>query len=311
MKVVVTGGAGFIGSNLVRHLAGDPAFASISVLDDLSTGSPSNLAGFDVDFVEGSILNADVLDDLFTDASAVVHLAARPSVPRSIEDPVAAHEINATGTLRVLEAMRRHSLKHIVIASSSSVYGDRPALPKKEMTPSDPLSPYAASKVATEAYGRAYASSFGIGVLVFRFFNVFGPRQPAGHDYAAAIPAFVDAAINGRAIPIYGDGKQTRDFTYVGTVIDVIRDALARGVTAREPVNLALGTRRSLLDVVKDLETVLGRSLEVDHRPPRPGDVRHSQADASLLSELFPDVEPISFEKGLAETVGWFQAVQT
>lgn len=307
MRVVVTGGAGFIGANLVRTLSERDGIDAVTAVDDLSTGSEGNLAGVNAELRVGTILDADLLDDVFSAADAVVHLAARPSVPRSIDDPVASHEANATGTLQVLEAVRRQQVPYLVAASSSSVYGDRETLPKHELIPPAPLSPYAASKLATEAYVRAYASSFGIDALVFRFFNVFGPLQPAGHAYAAAIPAFVDAALGGEPIPIYGDGKQTRDFTYVGSVVGLITDALERRAVSPEPVNLAFGSRRSLLDVVASLEELLGRPLERDHQPPRPGDVRHSQADSTRLHDLFPGAQPVSFADGLAETVSWFR----
>lgn len=308
MRVVITGGAGFIGGNLSKALADGSTATSVVVLDDLSTGRRENVTDAGIDLREGSILDETLLDDLFRHTDAIVHLAARPSVPRSLDDPHAAHEINATGTLRVLDAARRNEVAHVVVASSSSVYGDREALPKTEMMPPDPLSPYAASKLATEAYARAYASSFGLHVLMFRFFNVFGPLQAAGHDYAAAVPAFIDAAVKDQPIPIFGDGYQTRDFTYVGTVVRVLQEALARRVTSREPVNLAFGTRRSLLEVVEHLESIFERALKVEHLPPRPGDVRDSQADAAQLKELFPDLEPTPFVEGLAETVRWFQA---
>lgn len=304
---MVTGGAGFIGANLVRALSEREGVTGVTAVDDLSTGSEDNLTGVDVELRVGTILDGDLLDDAFSGADAVVHLAARPSVPRSIDDPVASHDANATGTLRVLEAVRRQQLPYLVVASSSSVYGDRETLPKHELIPPAPLSPYAASKLAAEAYVRAYASSFGIDALVFRFFNVFGPLQPAGHAYAAAIPAFVDAALRKEPIPIYGDGEQTRDFTYVGSVVALIMDALERHVVSPEPVNLAFGSRRSLLDVVASLEHLLGRQLERDHQPPRSGDVRHSQADSTRLHDLFPGAEPVSFADGLTETVSWFR----
>lgn len=307
MRVVVTGGAGFIGANLVRALSERDGIDAVTAVDDLSTGAEDNLAGVDAELRVGTILDPDLLDDAFSAVDAVVHLAARPSVPRSIDDPIASHEANATGTLQVLEAVRRQQVPYLVAASSSSVYGDREVLPKHELIPTAPLSPYAASKLATEAYVRAYASSFGIDALVFRFFNVFGPLQPAGHAYAAAIPAFVDAALRGEPIPIYGDGKQTRDFTYVGSVVGLITDALERRAVSPEPVNLAFGSRRSLLDVVASLEDLLGRQLERDHQPPRPGDVRHSQADSTRLYDLFPGAQPVSFEDGLEETVSWFR----
>jgi UDP-glucose 4-epimerase len=308
VRVLVTGGAGFIGSNLCHRLVTLPQIDVVVALDDLSAGSVDNLAGSDVELVEASILDESALDRQAADADAIVHLAARPSVPRSIADPVASHVVNATGTVNVLEAARR-SGAHVVVASSSSVYGDHPILPKREDLPAHPRSPYAASKLATEAYANAYAHSFGLATLVFRFFNVFGPRQPAGHAYAAVVPAFIDAALNGRPVTVYGDGTQTRDFTYVDTVTAVLTDAVVRRVTVPEPVNLAFGARADLLTLIALLESEVGHPLERDHRAPRPGDVAHSQADGSRLRALFPDVTPTALERGLAATVRWMRSV--
>ncbi|MGA2522368.1 MAG: NAD-dependent epimerase/dehydratase family protein [Acidimicrobiales bacterium] len=310
-RVVVTGGAGFIGANLCASLARTPGVERVVVVDDLSTGHRDNLTGIDgVDLVKGSILDEDLLARAFQGAGAVVHLAARASVPRSIEDPVATHEANATGTLRVLEAARQAGGLHVVVASSSSVYGANRTLPASEDLPPRPLSPYAASKLATEAYALSYATSFGLPVLVFRFFNVFGPLQRAGHAYAAVVPAFVSAALDNRALPVHGDGGQTRDFTYVGSVVGVLSDALARTVTAPGPVNLAFGGRHSLLELAETLESVVGRSLVLDHGPVRAGDVRDSQADQTRLRALFPDQVPVALDEGLRHTVAWFERTQ-
>jgi UDP-glucose 4-epimerase len=307
VRVLVTGGAGFIGANLCRTLLATPGVDGVVALDDLSTGSASNLDELDgVELVEGSILDPAVLDEVVPGVGAVVHLAARPSVPRSLADPMASNETNTTGTLRVLEAARHHGGVHVVVASSSSVYGANPVLPKSEDLTPMPVSPYAVSKLATESYAIAYAHSFGLPTLAFRFFNVFGPLQAPGHAYAAVIPAFVDAALAGRPLPVHGDGRQTRDFTYVGTVCSVLADAVTRTVTDDRPVNLAFGTRVSLLDVVRLLEQELGRSLEVSHTDPRPGDVRDSQADQAQLRFLFPDVQPVPLDQGLRATIDWF-----
>src|ERR1700688_4464213 len=238
-RIVVTGGAGFIGANLCRALSGLAAVDRVVVMDDLSTGQANNLAGVDgIEMVEGSILDTRLLDRVMKGAGAVVHLAARASVPRSLEDPVATHEVNATGTLRVLEAARLAGGPQVVVASSSSVYGANRSLPAAEDLAPLPLSPYAASKLAAEAYSLSYARSFGLPVLVFRFFNVFGPLQRAGHAYAAVVPSFVAAALAGEALPVHGDGEQTRDFTFVGSVVRVLVEALDRAVTAPGPVNL-------------------------------------------------------------------------
>jgi UDP-glucose 4-epimerase len=306
--VVVTGGAGFIGANLCRHLVASSGVSHVVVVDDLSSGSLDNLRGLDVEVVEGSILDPEALDRALAGAGSVVHLAARPSVPRSIADPVASHEVNATGTLQVLEAVRRHEVPHVVVASSSSVYGANPTLPKREDLAPAPRSPYAASKLATETYSLAWSAVWGFDALAFRFFNVFGPLQPAGHAYAAVIPAFVDAALSGRAVEVHGDGRQTRDFTYVDTVCTILTEAVVGRVASDGPVNLAFGGRHDLLHVLDVLEEILDRPVERKHVDPRAGDVRDSQADRTRLEALFPDVEPISLENGLRHTVDWFRS---
>lgn len=308
MRVVVTGGAGFIGANLVRHLTEADGIDEVVVVDDLSSGDKGNLEGVAVDFREGTVLDEALLDDAFAGADAVVHLAAIPSVPRSVANPVASHHANATGTLLVLEAARRAGSPHVVVASSSSVYGANPELPKHEGLRPEPMSPYAVNKLATEAYAVAYAHCYGLDVLPFRFFNVFGPLQPAGHAYAAVVPAFVGAALDGRPLPVYGDGTQSRDFTYVASVAAVITDAVRRRVTSDQPVNLAFGSRTTLLELIRELEGVLGRRLDVEHLPPRPGDVPHSQAANDRLTALFPDLTPVPLQDGLRATVDWFRA---
>ena len=308
MRVVVTGGAGFIGANLARELlsTGD----EVVIVDDLSTGFRENLADLDVDFREGSVLDDDLLDQAMTGADAIVHLAAIPSVPRSVKDPMASHEVNATGTLKVLEAARRAGSLHVTVASSSSVYGSNPELPKHEGMRCAPLSPYGVSKLAAEAYAVAFAECYDLPTLAFRFFNVFGPLQAAGHAYAAVIPAFVDAAIAGRPLPLEGDGSQTRDFTYVGTVVRVLSEAARRRVSSPNPVNLAFGGRTSLRELIRLIEKELGESVEIDERPPRAGDVPHSQADSTKLRDLFPEVNEVLLEQGLAETVAWFRQLE-
>ncbi|HEX8770673.1 MAG TPA: NAD-dependent epimerase/dehydratase family protein [Acidimicrobiales bacterium] len=309
MNVVITGGAGFIGANLSARLLSSGTAGRLVVLDDLSTGFRENLEGLDgAELLEGSILDTALLDRAFAGADAVVHLAARSSVPRSVAEPMAAHTVNATGTAEVLEAARRAGGPHLVVASSSSVYGANPILPKHEGLATQPVSPYAASKLATEAYSLAWASVYGLDVLAFRFFNVFGPLQPPRHSYAAVVPAFLSALTEGRPLPVHGDGRQTRDFTFVGSVCAVIEDALHRRVTSATAVNLAFGSRISLLEVIAELEAIMGHPLPVEHEPPRPGDVRDTQADTSRLRELFPDAEPVGLTEGLAATVDWFRA---
>lgn len=308
MRLLITGGAGFIGSNLAELATA--AGHSVAVIDDLSTGFRGNLAGLDVEFVEGSILDDAAMGEAVRGADSVVHLAALGSVPRSIEAPMKTHTVNATGTLLVLEAARAAGVSHLVAASSSSVYGLNPALPKDERAWVRPMSPYAVSKLATEQYPLAYQQSYGLETLSFRFFNVFGPRQRAGHVYAAVIPTFVDALLRGEPLWVNGDGSNSRDFTFVGTVCRTLLAACEGRVMHPEPVNLAFGTNTTLLQLVAEIEQVAGVKGDVRHREPRAGDVPHSQADNTTLRSLFPQVEPVALEAGLQATLDWFKEQQ-
>jgi len=306
MRLLITGGAGFIGSNLAKLALAH--HVEVTILDDLSTGYRENIQDLDVTFIEGSILDVDAVRKSLVGVDSVIHLAALGSVPRSILDPMASHAANATGTLTVLDEARQAGVKHFVVSSSSSVYGMNPALPKSEREWVRPMSPYAVSKLATEQYVLAYQQSFGMETLAFRFFNVYGPGQKAGHVYAAVIPVFIDALLDGRPLTINGDGTHSRDFTYVGTVCRVLLDTAKRRVTNPEPVNLAFGTNTTLSDLVRTLAQVTGRVPEVVHRDPRPGDVKNSQADNTVLRSLFPGVQPVPLHQGIAETVAWFEA---
>ncbi len=306
VDVLITGGAGFIGANLCRSLlaTGDHR---VTVIDDLSTGYRANLDGLDIRLIEASILDPDALAEATAPGAVVVHLAALGSVPRSVADPLASHEANATGTVRVLEAARAAEARQLILASSSSVYGDNDAPAKHEGLPVAPKSPYGGTKLATEGYALAYQRTYGLPVLAFRFFNVFGPLQAAGHAYAAVIPSFIDRAMRDEALVVHGDGKQSRDFTYVGTVCATIVDAIERQVAFDGPVNLAFGTRIPLLDVIELLSQRFGRELEREHIEPRAGDIRHSKADPSRLRELFPHIEPVDIATGITRTVDWFR----
>ena len=308
MRVLVTGGAGFIGTNLVRRLL--DSGHEPRVFDDFSTGLASNLAGLDVDVIEGSLADPDAVGRATVGMEAIVHLGARGSVPRSIEDPIATHEVNATGTLNVLEAARRAGA-HVVLASSSSVYGSNTALPKVEDTWTRPLSPYAASKLAGESYALAYRTSYELPVLALRFFNVFGPWQRPDHDYAAVVPKWLWRMMRGEPIQVFGDGLQSRDFTYVDTVVDVLTEGLDRRVSWGSPINLAFGNRHSLLSLIAAMEEVLGVRAEVEFLPERPGDVRDSENDPALLRETFPDVLPTPLDEALHVTADWLQSRRT
>lgn len=307
MKVLITGGAGFIGSNLARALTLDSRIEEVRIIDDLSSGSFAAIKDLDVTFIHSSILDADLLATAAHGCNTIVHLAALGSVPRSINNPLASHEANATGTLRVLEAARANHNAHVILASSSSVYGANPTLPKVETLQCMPMSPYAVSKLATEQYAMAYANCYDLPVLPFRFFNVFGPGQMPGHAYAAVVPVFLEAAVTGKDLPINGDGEQSRDFTYVGTVVRTLVAAIVNRTTSG-PTNLAFGTRTTLNELVKIIGRELQAELTVAHRPPRAGDVRHSQAANHELTRLFPEISATTLTEGIHETAAWMKA---
>lgn len=279
----------------------------ITVLDDLSSGLSSNLSSCVADFRLGSILDCTLLRELTRGADAVVHLAAIGSVPRSLESPRNSHDANITGTLNVLEVAKDVGTKQVIVASSSAVYGANPSLPKMESDWTRPLSPYGVTKLAAEAYALAYATSFDLRVLPLRFFNVYGPGQRADHAYAAVIPAFISQAIRAQPVEIYGDGLQTRDFTFVDDVNSIIAESLRIGLSSEAPVNLAFGTRYSLQDIIGIIEKELGVEIEVRYKPPRPSDVRNSSADNSLLRELIPGIVKTDFSAGIRKTIEWFK----
>ncbi|WP_106849648.1 NAD-dependent epimerase/dehydratase family protein [Blastococcus sp. Marseille-P5729] len=305
MRLTITGGAGFIGSNLATLAVARGH--EITIIDDLSTGDRENLQ-VEHRFLHASILDRPALDEALADADAVVHLAAIASVPLSIEDPLATNEVNVRGTLEVLDAARHLGVSQVTVASSSAVYGSNSSLPLNESSWLAPLSPYAVSKVATEQYARAYSESYGLPTAAFRFFNVYGPGQPADHVYAAVIPAFLDALVHGRPLTIYGDGLQTRDFVHVRAVCRILLDAVERRADIDRPVNLALGTQTSLLELVGLLEEIAGQSIQVTHQEPREGEIRHSLAGDALLRRLFPALPEIPLRDGLKETLAWHQA---
>ena len=304
MKVLITGGAGFIGHNAARVFLN--AGHEVRVLDDLSNGHRDNLEGLDVDFREASLLDARAVASAVDAMDSIVHLGALGSVPRSISDPMRSHHANATGTLTLLDQARKAHVNHVLCSSSSSVYGLNPALPKGEREWVRPVSPYAVSKLATEQYTLAFQQAYGFETLAFRFFNVYGPGQRSGHVYAAVIPTWLDAIMRGEPVWVNGDGINSRDFTYVGTVCDVLLSAVERRVHHPEPVNLAFGTNTSLIALVDEIRMAVGHDFDVRHREPRAGDVLHSQAINDSLRALFPEVSPTPLPQGLRATVDWF-----
>ena len=302
-KVAVTGGAGFIGSNLVSRLIAEDH--EVVVVDDLSTGLFSNVKDQDCEFRELSITDFAELNSAIKDCETIFHLGARGSVPRSIKNPVATHAVNATGTLNVLE-VARESGAHVLFSSSSSVYGRNMQLPKDESMWLGPMTPYAASKLAAEGYVQAYASAYKVPSTLLRFFNVFGPRQRPDHEYAAVLPKWIWLAMHNQPIQVFGDGTASRDFTYVDTVLDVAMTAMKQKVTSDGAINLAYGNRISLNETIHLLKHHFP-DLEVNYTVDRPGDVKESQNSPELLRRLFPLVQPKAFDLALSETVTWLK----
>jgi UDP-glucose 4-epimerase len=302
-KVAVTGGAGFIGSNLTRRLISEGH--DVVVIDDLSTGLISNVDQEKSTFHQVSITDPTALHSALKDCETIFHLAARGSVPRSIKNPIATHDVNATGTLNVLEAARV-SGAHVIFSSSSSVYGRNMQLPKDESMWLGPMTPYAASKLAAEGYVQAYASAYNVPTTLLRFFNVFGPRQRPDHEYAAVLPKWIWLAMQGQPIDVYGDGTASRDFTYVDTVLDIAMTAMKEKVVTEGAMNLAYGNRIFLNDTIEMLKKHF-LDLKVNYKSERLGDVKESQNDPELLKKLFPKVQPKEFETALSETIEWLK----
>ena len=302
MKVLITGGAGFIGTNLTLGLLRSGFY--VKVFDDLSTGLKQNISK-DAEFVNASILETSQLNKAIEDCEVVIHLGARGSVPRSIKDPIATHSVNSTGTSNVLEAARI-SKSHYIFSSSSSVYGSNKILPKNEDMVLRPITPYAASKMSGEGLSLAYAKTYELPVSTFRFFNIFGPWQRPDHEYAAVLPKWISKCMKGEEIEIFGDGEQTRDFTYVGTVVNVIIDCISNKILHPEPVNLAYGNNISLNQVTQLLKNSFPY-LKVKNLSPRAGDVLHSKNDPRLIKYLYPNVDIEKFETSLEETINWFK----
>ena len=304
-SILITGGAGFIGSHLVDLINQVSPQTKVRVLDDFSSGKEANLSGANVEVFQGSILDDELLNRAVHNTSVVVHLAALGGVQRSVIDPVQSHAVNVTGTLRVLEASRRSGVTQAVFASSSSVYGSNPKLPRSEDDWVGPMSPYASSKIAGESYVLSYGQVFGLRTMAFRFFNVYGPRQRADHQYAAVIPRFIQCALTGEPLTIEGDGSQSRDFTYVSSVVYVLWETILRQLSDSRPVNLAFGERTSILELSRIVGRICGIDLEVGFVGGRPGDVQASQADNRKLLAIFPGLSQVDLALGIRDTVEW------
>ncbi len=304
---MVTGGAGFIGSNLVRRLLSEGH--KVTVIDNLSTGYAENLSDVmkHVDFVEGDVRDLALLKSKFQDAEVVFHQAALPSVPRSVADPIASNASNIDGTLNVLVAAKDTGVRRVVIAASSSVYGDTEVLPKEESMEPNPLSPYAVTKYVGEVYAKIFPKLYGLETVCLRYFNVYGPYQDPASEYAAVIPKFITLMSEGKRPVIYGDGEQSRDFTYIDNAVEANVLAANAPNVSGEVFNVGCGERYTLNRLVKVLNRLLGTSLEPEYASPRPGDVRHSMASIDKAKNMLGYNPPVSFEEGLEKTVRWFQ----
>jgi nucleoside-diphosphate-sugar epimerase len=307
-KYCVTGGAGFIGSNIVQRLV--ERGERVVIIDDLSTGREENIRHLlgDVEFVKGDIRDPSIVRGALEGVSRVIHQAALASVPRSIENPVLVNDVNIGGTVVMLEESRKAGVDVFVYAASSSAYGDTEILPKREDMLPRPLSPYAVSKLAGEYYCSVYNRTYGLPTVSLRYFNVFGPRQDPRSQYAAVIPIFVSHLLGGERPTIYGDGEQSRDFTYVTNVVNANLLAAECGRLDGQVVNVACGASYTVNELFGRLRELIGNDVDPVYAEPRPGDVRHSLADISIARELLEFDIAVSFEEGLEQTVAWYRS---
>jgi UDP-glucose 4-epimerase len=314
VRYLVTGGAGFIGSNLVAALTA--AGERVRVLDNLETGRWEHLDGIpqqsQIERLTGDIRDGEMVAKAAEGVEVILHQAALGSVPRSVDTPVYSDAVNTGGTVVVLDVARRVGVRRVVFAASSAAYGETPALPKREDMAPMPMSPYAVTKLAAEHYLKVFSGIYGLETVNLRYFNVFGPNQTPDGAYAAAIPRFVDAALAGRAITIFGDGEQTRDFCYIdNTVRANLLAASSSKKLSGEVVNIAGGRRIGLNELCRELGRVMGKDLAVDHVDPRPGDIRHSLADITAARELLGYEPLVRWEDGLAPTVAYLRALRS
>ena len=303
MKFLITGGAGFIGSNIASELLNKGY--SVRILDNFSSGKRENLKGMekDIELVEGDIRSYHIVQDSLKDIDVVLHQAALPSVPRSIKDPITTNDVNINGTLNILEAAVDLKVKRVVYASSSSVYGDNPVLPKVETMVPNPLSPYAVSKLTGEKYCNVFSRIYGLETVCLRYFNVFGPRQDPASQYSAVIPKFIKAISQDIQPVIYGDGEQSRDFTYISNVIQANILAATSDCESGITVNCAVSGQITLNDLVKEMNKLMNKDIKPLYEGPRAGDIKHSYADISLAGKSIGYKPVVSFEEGLKKTI--------
>jgi len=314
MKVLITGGAGFIGSNLVEKLLNDDRISFVRVFDNLATGSLKNMSSFSshpkFEFLEGDIRDFNACLTACKGIDLISHQAALGSVPRSVADPLTTNDVNITGTLHIFTAAKEQKIRRVIYAASSSTYGDHPGLPKVEDKIGNPLSPYAVTKYVNELYARVYASLYQVQFIGLRYFNIFGPRQNPNGPYAAVIPLFAESILNDKAPVINGDGSHSRDFTYVDNAVQAnILSLLTNNPDALNQVyNIACGYQTSLLELFNHLKAESGSLLEPVHGPERTGDVKHSLADISKARALLGYQPEVSVDEGLKKTFAWYKA---
>jgi len=308
MRCVVTGGAGFIGSNIVEELV--RRGHSVVALDDLSAGKKENLSAVagKIEFILGSISDADAVRAACRGTDCVFHLAARTSVPRSVEDPIETNAVNVQGTLQVLVAAREAGVRRVVYAASSSAYGESATLPKVETMPAAPISPYGVSKLAGELYAQVFGRVYGLENVALRYFNVFGPRQDPSSQYSGVLSRFMTALLDGAQPVVYGDGEQSRDFTYVENVVDITLRAAEAPSVSGMLFNAGTGGRYTLNQALELLEKISGQPCRPRYDPPRPGDIRHSQADIGLARRYLGYEPRVGFAEGLRRTWEWYRA---
>jgi UDP-glucose 4-epimerase len=306
-KFLVTGGAGFIGSNICRKLVSEGCF--VRVVDNLLTGKKSNLADIidNIEFIEADMGDEEIARSAMKDIEIVLHEGALPSVPRSVDDPAASHKHCVDATFTLLLAARDAGIKRFVYAASSSAYGDTPTLPKIETMPPAPLSPYAVGKLVGEYYCSVFSQVFGLETISLRYFNVFGPNQDPASQYAAAIPAFVTAILKDQPPTIYGDGQQSRDFTYIDNIVEANLLAARVKQTRGQVVNIACGEAVTVNEIIEMINNSLGKNISPIYADPRPGDVKHSLADITAAKKLIGFKPVISFEQGLQKAIAWYR----
>ncbi|MBB1287107.1 SDR family oxidoreductase [Flavisolibacter sp. BT320] len=313
MRILVTGGAGFIGSNLVERLLSKPGVTSVRILDNLATGSLKNIESFldhpNLEFVEGDIRNYETCLQVCKGIDLISHQAALGSVPRSINDPLTSNDVNVTGTLHVFTAAKESGIKRVVYAASSSTYGDHPGLPKVEDRIGNPLSPYAVTKLVNELYARVYANLYGLELIGLRYFNIFGPRQNLNGPYAAVIPLFINAVLNNEPPTINGDGEHSRDFTYVANAVQANERALftQNKDAVNEVYNIACGEQTTLNALLENIKAIAGSDLVPKYGPERNGDVKHSLADITKAKTLLDYSPSVTIKEGLKPTFEFYR----